>query len=96
LTDEHGHIVYKRVGCDYLLRGKSLTDKVVAYRTGENYTDDGSDVSEATLRPKVVHLGQYTSNGSVVSSLGLEGLPLNCSDRYRFQAVPLFRDQYHQ
>lgn len=38
-------------------------------RTGLNYTDDGSDISEAALHPKVVHLGQYVSNGSVVSSL---------------------------
>jgi hypothetical protein len=35
------------------------------FRTGENYTDDGSDVTEATYRPQVVHLGQYVSNGSV-------------------------------
>lgn len=35
------------------------------FRTGENYTDDGSEVSEATYRPQVVHLGQYVSNGSV-------------------------------
>jgi len=27
--------------------------------------DDGSEVSEATYRPQVVHLGQYVSNGSV-------------------------------
>ena len=55
-------------------RGRSLTDTVVL-RTGENYTDDGSDVSEATFRPKVVHLGQYVSNGFVVSSLD------DCFDR---------------
>ncbi|KAI0285070.1 hypothetical protein BGY98DRAFT_1093188 [Russula aff. rugulosa BPL654] len=53
LTDERGRVVYKRVGCDYPPRGK----------TGENYTDDGSDVTEATYRPQVVHLGQYVSNG---------------------------------
>jgi len=29
-----------------------------------NYADDGSDVNEAALHPKVVHLGQYVSNGS--------------------------------
>lgn len=47
-------------------RQVSLTDMAVL-RTGGNYTDDGSDISEATFRPKVVHLGQYISNGSVVS-----------------------------
>jgi hypothetical protein len=66
LTDEHGRIVYKRVGHNYLPQGRSLTDMVVL-RTGENYTDDGSDVSEATYRPKVVHLGQMVSHGYVVS-----------------------------
>ena len=64
LTDEHGRIVYKRVEHHHLPRGRSLTDAVVI-RTGENYTDDGSDVSEATYRPKVVHLGQFVP-GSVV------------------------------
>jgi hypothetical protein len=64
LTDEHGRIVYKRVERHHLPRGRSLTDAVVI-RTGENYTDDGSDVSEATYRPKVVHLGQFVP-GSVV------------------------------
>ncbi|KAF8505478.1 hypothetical protein F5888DRAFT_1798494 [Russula emetica] len=64
LTDEQGRIVYKRVGCDYYPpRGKSLTDMILCFRTGENYTDDGSDVSEATHRPQVVHLGQYLSTG---------------------------------
>jgi hypothetical protein len=29
LTDERGRLVYKRVGCDYLSRGKSLTDMMV-------------------------------------------------------------------
>jgi len=38
----------------------------IVYKTGENYTDDGSEASEATNRPKIVHLGQYVSNGSVV------------------------------
>jgi hypothetical protein len=69
LTDEHGRVVYKRVGRYYLPQGRSLTDMVVL-RTGENFTDDGSsDVSEATYRPKVVHLGQYVPTGSVVSPL---------------------------
>jgi hypothetical protein len=74
VTDEHGRIVYKRVGRHYLHQGRSLTDMVVL-RTGENYTDDGSDVSEATYRPKIVHLGQYVPTGSVV--LPLRGSPLN-------------------
>jgi len=45
-----------------------LTDERghIVYKTGENYTDDGSDVSEATYRPKVVHLGQYVSHGSAI------------------------------
>lgn len=32
----------------------------VMYKTGENYTDDGAD------GPKIVHLGQYLSNGSMI------------------------------
>lgn len=42
-----------------------LTDELgrVVYKTGENYTEDGSEASEATYRPQVVHLGQYLSNG---------------------------------
>lgn len=43
------------------------------FRTGENYTEDGSEVSEATYRPQVVHLGQYVSNVSVWFHF-LEGL----------------------
>lgn len=39
----------------------SRTD-IVVLRTGENYTDDGPD------GPKIVHLGQYISNGSVFPS----------------------------
>jgi hypothetical protein len=43
----------------------SLTDTwAVLTRTGGNYTDDGSDVSDSTYRPKVVHLGQYVPHGS--------------------------------
>jgi hypothetical protein len=68
LTDEHGRIVYRRVRCHYLPQGRSLTEMVLL-RTGLNYADDGSDINEAALHPKVVHLGQYVSNGSVVSSL---------------------------
>lgn len=49
------------------------------FRTGENYTDDGSDVSEATYRPHVVHLGQYVSNGSVSFFPPLEGVGLTDS-----------------
>ena len=42
----------------------SLTDtRAVLTRTGGNYTDDGSDVSDGTYRPKVVHLGQYVPPG---------------------------------
>jgi hypothetical protein len=50
-------------------RGRTLTsDRMGLLRTGGNYTDDVSDVSDSTYRPKVVHLGQYVShgNGSVV------------------------------
>ena len=44
----------------------SLTDTwAVLTRTGGNYTDDGSDASDSTYRPKVVHLGQYAPRGSV-------------------------------
>jgi hypothetical protein len=40
---------------------------MTALRTGGNYTDDGSsDVSDATFRPKVVHLGQYAPRGLVI------------------------------
>ncbi|KAN0124520.1 hypothetical protein V8E52_002169 [Russula decolorans] len=73
--DEHGNEL-KRVG-DFSGGGGGddldpydeapveLTDEQgrVVYKTGENYTDDGSEVSEATYRPQVVHLGQYMSNG---------------------------------
>ena len=50
------------------LEANRLLTRLV-FRTGENYTDDGSELSEATYRPQVVHLGQYVSNGSVVSPL---------------------------
>ncbi|KAI0269285.1 hypothetical protein BC834DRAFT_621711 [Gloeopeniophorella convolvens] len=44
-----------------------LTDEHgrVVYKTGANYTDDGSEASDTTYRPKVVHLGQYASGGSI-------------------------------
>ncbi|KAI0301840.1 hypothetical protein B0F90DRAFT_254601 [Multifurca ochricompacta] len=42
------------------------TDVSCISETGENYTDDGSEASEATYRPKVVHLGQFASNGSQI------------------------------
>lgn len=38
----------------------------IVYKTGENHTDDSPEANDATYRPKVVHLGQYVSNGSVV------------------------------
>ena len=62
------------------------------FRTGENYADDGPDVSEATYRPHVVHLGQYVSNGSVGFSPH-EGVTVLIDPD--FQADPLFRDQLH-
>lgn len=45
-----------------------LTDEFghLVYKTGGNYTDDGSDVSDGTYRPKVVHLGQYVPPGSAI------------------------------
>lgn len=40
------------------MRRSPRTD-IVVLRTGENYADDGLD------GPKIVHLGQYITNGSV-------------------------------
>jgi hypothetical protein len=48
----------------FVSRQMSLTNTWAALtRTGGNYTDDGSDVSDGTYRPKVVHLGQYVPPG---------------------------------
>ncbi|KAH9077481.1 hypothetical protein EDB83DRAFT_1712876 [Lactarius deliciosus] len=73
--DEYGNEL-KRVG-DFSNDGPYEYDEApveiadergrIVYKTGENYTDDGLEASEATYRdrPKIVHLGQYVSNGSV-------------------------------
>ena len=54
-------------------RQMSLTDTwAMLTRTGGNYTDDGSDVSDSTYRPKVVHLGQYVPHGSAYFTFGPE------------------------
>jgi hypothetical protein len=70
--DEHGNEL-KRVGdfgandvpYEYDEAPVEIADERghIMYKTGENYTDDGSDASDATHRPKIVHLGQYVSNG---------------------------------
>lgn len=74
--DEYGNEL-KRVG-DFSNDGPYEYDEApveiadergrIVYKTGENYTDDGLEASEATYRdrPKIVHLGQYVSNGSSI------------------------------
>jgi len=72
----------------------SLTDTcTVLTRTGGNYTDDGSDVTDGTYRPKVVHLGQYVPPGfayfvpplEVSLMMALTNTPIQADLRFRGQ-----------
>ncbi|KAI0002954.1 hypothetical protein BJV74DRAFT_562564 [Russula compacta] len=92
--DEYGNELERVFGGDepdgYDEAPVELTDEYgrIVYKTGENYTDDGSDISEATFRPKVVHLGQYISNGSVIPRSS-SPLAISLDRRGRHQHIQL-------
>ena len=73
----------------------SLTDTwAVLTRTGGNYTDDGSDVSDGTFRPKVVHLGQYVPPGCAYFIPLLEASLMMALTNTSIQADLRFRGQH--